>query len=54
MAFAVWLLISAAFIILGIPLLNGQNSPFIVFSILGIMVEAIVAMVIYTTVIEKK
>ena len=42
------------FAVLGLPLLKGQNNPFIILSILGIMLEAIVAMVIYTTVIEKK
>lgn len=49
-----WCVFGVVFAIMGIPLLKGQNSPLIIFSILGIMVEAIVAMVIYTTVIEKK
>ena len=31
-----------------------ENSPYIILSILGCMVEAIVAMVVYVTVIEKK
>lgn len=42
------------FIVLGLPLLAGQNSALIIFSILGVMGEAIAAMVVYTTVIEKK
>lgn len=42
------------FIILGIPLLSGQNSVWILFSCVGVMFEVIVAMVIYITVIEKK
>lgn len=42
------------FTILGLPLLDGQNSAWIIFSILGCMAEAIFAMVIYVTVIEKK
>ena len=42
------------FILLGIPLLSGQNSPWIILSILGGMLETIIAMVVYTTVIEKK
>lgn len=49
-----WFLFGVVFIILGLPLLKGQNSAFIILSILGIMAEAIVAMVIYVTVIEKK
>lgn len=40
--------------VLGLPLLDGQNSALIIFSILGVMAETIAAMVVYTTVIEKK
>ena len=42
------------FIILGFPLLLEQNSLWILFSVLGIMIESITAMIVYTTVIEKK
>lgn len=42
------------FIILGLPLLSGQNSPWILLSVLGVMIECIAIMIIYTTVIEKK
>ncbi len=42
------------FILLGIPLLIGKNSPFILLSILGIMIETIITMAIYTLIIEKK
>lgn len=42
------------FILLGLPILSGQNSIYIIFSILGIMVETIATMIIYTLVIEKK
>ncbi len=42
------------FILLGLPLLAGQNSPWIIISILGVMFESIGAMVVYTTIIEKK
>jgi len=42
------------FLLLGLPLLAGQNSPWIIISILGVMFESIGAMVVYTTVIEKK
>ena len=42
------------FIILGLPLLSGQNSPWIFLSSLGVMIECIAIMTIYITVIEKK
>lgn len=41
-------------LLLGFPLLAGQNSPWIIISILGVMFATITAMIIYTTVIEKK
>lgn len=49
-----WGVFGAVFVLLGIPLLPGQNTGFIIISILGCMAEAITAMVIYVTVIEKK
>lgn len=49
-----WIVFGLVFILMGLPLLKGQNSPYIVFLILGVMVEAIAAMTVYTTVIEKK
>lgn len=42
------------FIILGLPLLAGQNSAWIILSIFGVVAEMIGMMVIYTLVIEKK
>ncbi len=42
------------FILLGLPMLSVQNSIYIIFSILGIMVETIATMIIYTLVIVKK
>ena len=42
------------FIILGLPLLSKENVMLIIFSSIGVMIEVIVAMVIYTIVIEKK
>ena len=42
------------FIVLGIPLLAGQNSAWIFLSVVGVMIESIMAMVVYTLVIEKK
>ena len=49
-----WCVFGLIFIILGIPLLDGQNSPLIVISILGVFVEMLAFMIIYTLVIEKK
>lgn len=48
-----WCVFGAVFVLLGIPLLT-ENSPYIIMSILGCMAEAIAAMVVYVTVIEKK
>lgn len=42
------------FIFLGFPLLSEQNSVWILFSVIGVMLEVIAAMIIYTNVIEKK
>ncbi len=42
------------FILLGLPLLSGQDSVWILLSILGVMFASITAMIIYTTVIENK
>ncbi len=40
--------------LLGLPLLAGQNSPWIIFSIIGCLFLAIGAMVVFTVVIEPK
>lgn len=42
------------FIALGIPLLDGQNSPLVFISVFGVAFETIMVMVIYTLIIEKK
>ena len=42
------------FILLGLPLLAGQNSPWIILSIVGVMALAIASMAIYTVGIEGK
>ena len=42
------------FMLLGLPLLAGQNSGWIIASVLGVMAESIITMGIYTVVIEKK
>lgn len=44
----------AVFILLGIPILAGQNAPLILLSILGVMLETIVLMVVYNQVVSKK
>ncbi|MDE6063601.1 MAG: hypothetical protein K2G20_03310 [Lachnospiraceae bacterium] len=49
-----WCVFGVVFALLGLPLLYGQNSPYILLTILGAMLEAIAAMVVYVTVIEKK
>lgn len=49
-----WCIFGLVFVLLGLPLLSEQNTPFILLSVLGMMVEVIVVMVIYTMVIEKK
>lgn len=42
------------FVILGIPLLDGQNTPYVLLSVIGVMVETIVIMAVYSLVIVKK
>lgn len=42
------------FIVLGMPLLSGQTSPFILLSIVGVMIETIAIMAIYSVNITKK
>lgn len=42
------------FIVLGLPLLGGQNTPYILLSVLGVMIETIVVMAIYNLFITKK
>lgn len=42
------------FILLGILLLGGQNTPYILLSIVGVMFETIIIMVVYSLLIEEK
>ncbi|MDE5820646.1 MAG: hypothetical protein K2I07_15200 [Lachnospiraceae bacterium] len=42
------------FILIGLPLLAGQNSPLFIISVLGAMVSSIAAMVVYEIGIVKK
>ena len=49
-----FLAIGAGFLLLGFPLLGGQNTPYALISVLGAMIESIVAMAFYVLCIEKK
>ena len=49
--FCIW---GIVFVILGLPLLAGQNSPLIFISVIGVMFSTIIAMVVYITIIENK
>lgn len=42
------------YIALGLPLLCGQNSAYILLSVLGVFIETIVVMIIYSLVITNK
>lgn len=42
------------FIVLGVPLLSGQNTPYILLSVLGVMIETIAIMAIYSLSITKR
>ena len=42
------------FILIGLPLLNGQNSGFMIITMLGTMIISIGAMVVYVVGIEGK
>ncbi|MBR3684601.1 MAG: hypothetical protein IKL78_07000 [Lachnospiraceae bacterium] len=49
-----WIVYGIILILLGLPLLQGDNSPGVIITILGTMFEAIAAMAVYVVVIEKK
>jgi len=49
-----WIVFGIVLACLGLPILKGQNSPLIIFTILGTMAETIMVMAVYVTVIEKK
>lgn len=44
----------AVFILLGLPILGAKNTPLILLSAVGVMLETIVIMVIYTVCIARK
>lgn len=52
--FVIWSLLGVFIIGLGIPLLDGQNTPYVLLSVIGVMVETIVIMAAYSLVIVKK
>lgn len=49
-----WCVMGFVFILLGLLLLSGQNSPLILISIIGVLAEVITAMVVYTIGIEGR
>lgn len=49
-----WCVYGTLFTLIGLPLLDGQNSGLIIISILGAMIISIAAMVVYVVVIEPK
>lgn len=49
-----WIVYGVVLILLGIPLIKGDDSPWLIITILGTMFEAIAAMAVYVTVIEKR
>ena len=50
----VFIIYGIIFVILGIPLLDDQNTPYVLLSVIGVMVETIVIMSAYSLVIVKK
>ena len=48
-----WSVFGVVFILLGLPLLTGQNSPWIVITGLGVFAEVICLMIIYTKIEGK-
>jgi len=49
-----WLAYALGLILLGLPLLAGANSPLIILSIVGVLLEAIAVMIVYMLVIKEK
>lgn len=49
-----WVSFGVIMILLGLPLLAGQNSPWCLITLFGALFAAIILMVIYVLVIEKK
>lgn len=49
-----WIAYGIALAIMGIPLLDGQNSPLIMITLIGTMFLTVILMVVYMTFIESK
>lgn len=49
-----WCCFGTVFVLLGLPLLKGQDTAAIIFSVLGLMAEVIITMAVYVTIIEPK
>ena len=49
-----WIAFAVVFMLLGLPLLAGDNSPLIVITLLGSLAEIVALMAVYVLVIEKK
>lgn len=49
-----WCAYGIIFMLLGLPILKEQNTPYIILSILGVAFETITIMTIYTTIIEPR
>lgn len=49
-----WIVYGIVFALLGLPMLSGSPLMIIMFSVIGIMIESIAMMIVYTVVIEKK
>lgn len=49
-----WIVFGIILTLLGAPLLSGQNSAYLIITILGTMLSAIFTMVVYVTKIESK
>ena len=49
-----FILYGIIFILLGLPLLGGQNTPLILLSVVGVMFETIIIMAVYSLFIVKK
>lgn len=49
-----WCVFGAVFALFGLPLVGEQNSPYMVITIVGPMLEVIAAMAVYVTVIERR
>lgn len=49
-----WIVYAIVLMLLGLPLLAGDNSPLIVITLLGAIAEVVALMAVYVLVIEKK